>query len=172
MYRKFLLLFICITGNSHSLLSQLKITDSLHNLLVSHGKVDTVRVDLLNDLAYELRRNNPGATDSLIRIAIDVAGKLNYKKGKGFALAIQGSRFYAQVKYKSADSVFAISKQLLETGKDYRNMAFLLRSMANMEMDEGDYAASLDNFLRINQGAKIRRYKTSCRNSAVHWIPL
>ena len=148
MGKKNFLLLVCLSAPFHILYAQSPVVDSLHVLLNIHPQQDTVRVSLLNDLAYELRRSKPAKTDSLIKIAIDLADKLNYTKGKGYALAIQGSRFYAQVKYKSADSVFAISKQLLKTVHDYKSEAFLLRSMANMKMDEGDYAASLDNFLK------------------------
>src|SRR4029078_12251924 len=87
--------------------AQVKPTDSLHNLLVSHTQEDTVRVNLLNDLAYASRRTNPGATDSLIKLAIELADKLNYTKGKGYARAIEGARYYAKLKYKEGDSVFA-----------------------------------------------------------------
>ena len=141
-------LIISLIIGLHIITAQVKITDSLHKLLVSHTKEDTVRVNLLNDLAYELRRNKPESADSLIKIAIDLAGRLNYKRGKGYAMAIQSGRYYAQVKYKLADSVFVISKQLLETVHDYKSEAYLLRTMGNMKMDEGDYAASLDNFLK------------------------
>jgi hypothetical protein len=80
--------------------------------LVSHTQEDTVRVNLLNNLAYEVRRAKPATTDSLIKLAIELADKLNYTKGKGYALAIEGNRYYAKLKYKEGDSVFAISKQL------------------------------------------------------------
>jgi len=128
--------------------AQVKPTDSLHNLLVSHTQEDTVRVNLLNDLAYASRRTNPGATDSLIKLAIELADKLNYTKGKGYARAIEGARYYAKLKYKEGDSVFAISKQLLESVNDHKDLAYMLRTWASMKMDEGSHAQSLDYFLQ------------------------
>ncbi len=147
MEKKISLLLFGLIVSYNFLHAQVKPADSLHNLLVSHTQEDTIRVNLLNDLAYELRRPKPEATDSLIKLSVILAGKLNYAKGKGYALAIQGSRFYAILKYKEADSVFSISKQLLESVKDRKDEAYLLRSLGNMKMDEGNYAASLDNFL-------------------------
>src|SRR5678816_4449849 len=85
--------------------AQVKPADSLYNLLVNHTQEDTVRVNLLNNLAYEFRRSKPGATDSLISLAINLADKLNYSKGKGYTLALEGARYYAKLKYKEADSV-------------------------------------------------------------------
>ncbi|HKB44327.1 MAG TPA: tetratricopeptide repeat protein, partial [Chitinophagaceae bacterium] len=128
--------------------AQIKPADSLYNLLVSHTQEDTVRVNLLNNLAFEFRKAKPEATDSLIKLAINIADKLNYTKGKGYALAIEGNRYYTKLKYKEGDSVFAIAKQLLENAKDYKDLAYMLRSWANMKMDEGNHAQSLDYFLQ------------------------
>ncbi len=147
MAKKFSLLIFGLIAGFNFLHAQVKPADSLLNLLVAHTQEDTVRVNLLNDLANEIRRGKPASTDSLLKQSISLAGKLNYTKGKGYALAIQGSRFYTLLKYKEADSVFAISKQLLESVNDHKDEAYLLRSWANMKMDEGNYAASLDNFL-------------------------
>lgn len=147
MHKKVFILTFGLITCIHLLYAQVKPADSLLNLLVSHPQEDTSRVNLLNNLAYEWRRGKPQSTDSLIKISINLAGKLNYAKGKGYALAIQGSRFYSILKYKEADSVFVLSKQLLESVNDHKDEAYLLRSWANMKMDEGNYASSLDNFL-------------------------
>ena len=147
MYRKLFLFIVSIIGCNNYLDAQAKVADSLHNLLISHIQEDTIRVSLLNDLAYEYRRGKPAVTDSLIQVSLLLAEKINYARGKGYALAIKGGRYYNVLKYKSADSVFTISKQLLESVKDYKSEAYLLRTWANMKMDEGDYSMSLDNFL-------------------------
>src|SRR4030095_5679256 len=130
-------------------------------LLEVHTQEDTVRVNLLNNLAYEFRRAKPTATDSLLIQSIELADKLSYTKGKGFALAILGSRYYAKLKYKEADSVFAISKQLLESVNDRKDMAYMLRTWANMRMDEGNHAQSLDYFLqglkKANEAGDIKQ---------------
>jgi signal transduction histidine kinase/tetratricopeptide (TPR) repeat protein len=128
--------------------AQVKPADSLSNLLVSHTQEDTGRVNLLNNLAYELRRTKPGTADSLITLAISLADNLNYPKGKGYALSIEGARYYAKLKYKEADSVFALSKQLLENVKDDKDLAYMFRTWASMKMDEGNHAQSLDYFLQ------------------------
>ena len=128
--------------------AQVKPADSLYKLLVSHTQEDTLRVNLLNDLGYEFRRAKPASADSLIKLAIELADKLSYVKGKGYALAIEGARYYARLKYKEADSVFALSKQLLETAKDDKDLAYTFRTWASMKMDEGNHAQSLDYFLQ------------------------
>src|SRR5262245_58326974 len=140
-------LLICLISMS-ALLSQTPVADSLKSLLVAHANEDTDRVNLLNNLAYELRRAKPEAADSLINLAITLADRIGYPKGKGYALAMQGSRYYAKLKYKEADSVFVLSKQSLESVNDAKDLAYMFRSWANMEMDEGNHAKSLDYFLQ------------------------
>jgi signal transduction histidine kinase len=147
MCKKIPTLLFGLVAGFNFLFAQGKPADSLFNLLVSHTQQDSVRVNLLNELSFELRRGKPATADSLIKLSIALAGKLNYTKGKGYALALQGSRSYSLLKYNQADSLFKISKQLLESVNDYKDEAYLLRSWASMKMDEGNYAAALDNFL-------------------------
>ncbi|HEV8272958.1 MAG TPA: ATP-binding protein, partial [Chitinophagaceae bacterium] len=59
-----------------------------------------------------------------------------------------GARYYAKLKYKEGDSVFAISKQVLESVNDYKDLAYMFRTWASMKMDEGNHAQSLDYFLQ------------------------
>src|SRR5678816_971254 len=137
--------------------AQVKPADSLYNLLVSQTQEDTVRVNLLNNLAYEVRRAKPATTDSLIKLAIELADKLNYTKGTGYALAIEGNRYYTKLKYKEGDSVFAISKQLLESVNDHKRLAYMLRTWASMKMDEGSRAQSLDylSLIHISEPTRL-----------------
>src|SRR5215203_3158651 len=132
----------------NSLLAQTSIADSLKQQLNAHPQEDTIKVNLLNNIAYEVRRSKPGTADSLIKLSIELADKLNYTKGKGYALALEGGRYYAKLKYKEGDSVFAISKQLLESVNDHKKLAYMLRTWANMKMDEGNHSQSLDYFLQ------------------------
>src|SRR5258706_102122 len=148
MGKRFSILVIALFTGVSTINAQTKTVDSLKSLLIAHNTEDTVKVNLLNNLAYELRRTKPQPTDSLLKISLALADKLNYKKGKGYALAMQGARFYAQLKYKEADSVFAIGKQLLESTHDLKDESYMFRSWASMKMDKGDYATSLDYFLK------------------------
>jgi len=144
------LLFICIISLLFkcSLFAQTNTADSLTKVLSAHVQEDSVRVDLLNNLAYEYRRAKPEKTDSLLKISLALSDKIKYAKGKAYALAQVGSRWYLLLKYKQADSVFVISKNLLQSVNAPGYEAYLYRSWANMRMDEGNYAVSLDFFLK------------------------
>ena len=147
-HKKLHLFFAGLLISLNCLLAQTPVADSLKKQLDAHPQEDTVKVNLLNNLAYELRRAKPVVTDSLIKLAIELADKINYTKGKGYAVAIEGARYYAKLKYKEGDSVFAISKQLLESVNDQKDLAYMFRTWASMKMDEGNHAQSLDYFLQ------------------------
>jgi len=146
--RKKLILFI-IAGLSYNiLLAQIPAADSLRALLNAHPQNDTTKVTLLNNLAKELRRSKPKQTDSLVESALILSNQLNYTKGKGNALAIKATRYYDQSNYPLAYKTFDEGEQLLESIADKHGLAYLLRMRANLMMDDGKHAQSLDNFLK------------------------
>ncbi len=138
----FLLLLSAIT------LAQPRVADSLKKLLQSHSQNDTVRINLLNNLAKESRRSNPKLTDSLITVALNLSNQLNYKKGKGNALAIKAVRYYDVSDYPSATKTFDEAKQLLQSANDISGEIYFYKMRATLLMDEGSYALSLDDFLK------------------------
>jgi signal transduction histidine kinase/tetratricopeptide (TPR) repeat protein len=131
-----------------SLLAQAGVADSLKKLLQSHSQNDTIRINILNNLAKESRRSNPKLTDSVITVALNLSNQLNYKKGKGNALAIKAVRYYDVSDYPSATKTFDEAKQLLQSANDISGEIYFYRMKATLLMDEGNYALSLDDFLK------------------------
>ncbi len=78
---KLILSIMIITSVSPGLNAQNAEIDSLINLLGTHPKEDTVRVNLLNKIAYSLGRNDPEKSLSYVEEALELADKLNYQKG-------------------------------------------------------------------------------------------
>ncbi len=76
--------------------------DSLINLLDRHPQKDTIRVNRLNDIAYSLRRNDKEKGLSLAEEALELADKLNFKKGKANCLKNFGSIYKRQSNYPKA----------------------------------------------------------------------
>ena len=100
MSKKLSLITISLIVSINFITAQVKVADSLHQLLLSHTKDDTVRLNILNDLAYELRRTKQTVLDSLSKRANNNAGKPNDQKRKENALPQQRSRLNAKVKQK------------------------------------------------------------------------
>ena len=145
-------LIIMILASRNLMLGQMKPSDSLRALLQLHTKEDTVKINLLNNLAREIRKQNPAFADSITEQALRLSDKLNYVKGKGNALTMKAIRYYDVADFPHAEATFKEAKQMLEAAKDLHGQIYLLRMQANLLMDEGNYALSLDYFL---QGLKL-----------------
>ena len=70
--------------------AQSPIIDSLENLLNNHPERDTVRVNLLNKIAFKQYKSKINAAAENVKNASDIAGKLQYTKGKANSLYIIG----------------------------------------------------------------------------------
>jgi signal transduction histidine kinase len=99
-------------------------------------------------LANELRRGKAKQADSVIDMALSLADKLNYLKGKGNALAVKGAIHSSMMDHQSAKTAFQQGEQILKKLDDKHGLAFLYRMRARLLMDEGDYAPALDEFLK------------------------
>ena len=148
MRNKLLLSIFLLFTSHHWLLAQTRAADSLQSLLRAHPAKDTVRVNLLYELAKELRRNKPKQADSIIATGLTLADELNYKDGSGRILIVKGTRYYDQSDYPSAYKTFDEARQLLEPLNDKKGLSYLFRMRANLLMDDGKHAESLDDFLK------------------------
>ena len=83
----------------NGVLAQSALIDSLKNLLEKHPQQDTVRVNLLNDLATEYRRFDKSKMPAVVEEALQIARKIDYAKGEGFALLHSGNILYDNVNY-------------------------------------------------------------------------
>lgn len=128
--------------------AQQKPADSLLSLLRTHSQNDTVRVDLINALTKEYRRSKPKVADSLINVALDLSNQLNYKRGRGNALTNKANRYYDLSDFSTAAKTFEEARQNLESANALKDLVYMQRMYANLLMDEGNYALSLDNFLK------------------------
>ena len=138
-----ILTFLVISG----LFAQTPVIDSLKKVLESHPQKDTIRVNTLNALAKELRRGKPTQSDSLTDLSLALSNQLNYDKGRGNALAIKAVVFMGKSKPDEANKAFEAGKVHLERAGDKAGLVYLLRMQANLFMDRGNYAQSLDAFL-------------------------
>jgi tetratricopeptide (TPR) repeat protein len=73
------LVLINIAGQSQSA------SDSLKNILDRRDLADTLRVDVLNSLAWELRHNMPGQSLTYAKEALTLSKEIQYPKGEGEA---------------------------------------------------------------------------------------
>jgi tetratricopeptide (TPR) repeat protein len=81
----FILTFFVFTGNIQS---QNKVIDSLKTKLDSHKKNDTLRINLINQLALEYSNSNNETAIDLVTQANNLSKKIKYKKGEAKSLFV------------------------------------------------------------------------------------
>lgn len=91
VHLKILLLSIILSMfNSFSLSGQVSKIDSLERILKKHGSSDTMRVNLLTELAYELHTKDACRSENLTEEAMLLAQNLNDYKGRANAFWLMG----------------------------------------------------------------------------------
>ena len=147
MRKKIVLLIIIATTAANYLFAQSAVTDSLKKLLDAHPQQDTVRVNLLNNLAMEIRRVDRKQMPAITEQALALSQQLKYQKGEGFALLNTAVVDYDKYDYAGAYANFDKSQQILEKVGDKYDLAILYNRRARLYMDDGKHALSLNDFL-------------------------
>ncbi len=144
-----ILLFI-LNDAEVSFAQQAKI-DSLFNLVETDKPAcstpcigDTARITHLNGLARELRINEPQRATDYATQALDLAEKIDFKKGMAYAYQTFGSMNYYQGNYLEA---LDYNFKALKTAEDLDDKDFdasLLSSIGMVYKEQGDYPRALE----------------------------
>ncbi|MBL7990558.1 MAG: tetratricopeptide repeat protein [Candidatus Kapabacteria bacterium] len=129
------------------LLAQPRAADSLKQLL-PHLPADTSRVNVLNQLAFELRGVSPRERERFANEAMTLSGTLNFKQGLAQALTNMGGASWEQGHYSAALAYQEQAVRLNDSLHDQTNMAFALNSLGLIYNDQGNYRLALENFLK------------------------
>ncbi len=95
-----LLLSIIVVGNIYA---QSAKVDSLENILKFHKTEDTVRVNLLNKIAYYVYKDDSVRTGSYAIQAGELADKLGFLEGKVESIRLVGLTYYKSDKLKAIE---------------------------------------------------------------------
>jgi len=95
-----LLLLILVGGKTHA---QPAKVDSLENVLKLHGTNDTIKVNLLNQIAYSVYTTDTGKTRNYAMQANRLSDRLHFRKGKVESLRLIG------ISYMSSDGAKALT---------------------------------------------------------------
>ncbi len=150
MIQKKLLFFLLVCGSINGF-SQNPKADSLKRALANHPAKDTVRVDILNHLAFEKHFTDPVASLEYSRESHELAVALKYPKGvalsyrhRGLALWTQASLSYALEAFlkglKIADSLHYSQIQADITG----NIGLVYNGLGNYQQALTFFERSLE----------------------------
>src|SRR4030095_871893 len=162
--KKQILLIVAIAIATLNLVhAQQKPADSLKSLLKAHPQNDTTKIKLMFELARELRREDTNAVYSLAEQILKLSGQLDYPTGKGLGLTIKGLRYYDVNNLPLAIKTLEEVRSILASSHHTSALIYLYRIHANLLMDEGLFAPSLDNFLH---GLKLAEETNDIRQAA------
>lgn len=119
------------------------LTDSLTQRLKT-APADTLRVDMLNTLAWELVTNRPDSTLLLAEEALALAKKLNYQKGLALSYNRIGSAYNMQDQFPKALEYYLQALQAYEKIADKKGQAAAMGNMAIIFKKQGNYEKSLE----------------------------
>lgn len=132
-----------ISLNSYS---QDKVLDSLQKALTLHTKKDTIRVNLLNNIATKLPTTDAEKALKLLKESETLANDLNFKKGKAYSLLFTGKSYINKGNYALATDYFQQSLELYEQLKDKEGIANSYLNMGRANYYLTNFPKALENF--------------------------
>lgn len=136
--------FLCfVFSNSYS---QDKTIDSLQNILNSNTKRDTIRVNLLNNLANKIGANDAEKALKLFNESVIIADELNYKKGKAYSLFNSGKTQINIADYSGSINYLQNALTVYEELKDKEGLANSYLSLGKAYYYSHDFQKALENF--------------------------
>ncbi len=129
------------------------VADSLGRLLKT-ARPDSNRVNLLNEIAWELKFDDPKTAIAHLDSALVLSKKIGSKKGEGNALNYRGVVADIHGEPDLAIDFFQKSKQIREQLGDRTGVAKLLNNIANVKENKGDYLGALADY---QQSQKLRQ---------------
>ncbi len=141
--KKILLLFACIYTVINCSAQQKQI-DSLLNTLKQHPQEDTVRLNLLHNIAVAYQPVNPDEGIIKCNEGIDLARKLKNEIGVGNALSSKGIDYFYKGEYDSSLLTVKTALQIFEK-QNYEHGAFsALNTIGVIQFSTGDYVSALN----------------------------
>ena len=121
------------------------VADSLSGLL-KFAKADTGKVNLLTDLAWELKFDDPDQANIHLDSALVLARKLNFPKGEGDAWNFRGVVVDIHGQSEAAIGFFQKSLDIRQQLGDRKGVASLLNNIGNVKENLGDYLGALTDY--------------------------
>lgn len=144
---------LCLSFLSAPLCAQENYADSIRRELPKVPQ-DTHRVFLLNELAWEMMREDAEAARRLLEESLTLARKLNYFKGQGDALNYRGVTENINNNPEAAVSYYEQSLQIRKQIGDKSGQASLYNNIGNVYEALEKYPEALRNY---NLALQLRR---------------
>lgn len=117
--------------------------DSLETLLKKHSRVDTVQINLLNNLGYKLFSGNPQQAKLYAQKALELSSQIGYPKGTANSMWVFGLLCLRSDKTEAIE-YFRKALKISEEIDDKIGICNYLTAIGNTSKDLGDIEASTD----------------------------
>jgi adenylate cyclase len=125
--------------------AQSNLADSLIKVLAS-SKENEQKVDVLNDLVWELKEDQPAPARRYSEAAIQLATRLNYQKGEAQAYNNRGVLENIHSNQNDAIGYFQKALQLRQQINDLKGVAALHNNIGNVYEDKRNYVDALGEY--------------------------
>ena len=120
-------------------------------VLLSKEKTDTMRVKYYYKLCFEYSTINPAKAKELGDKALELATKINFKKGIAASLNNIGNIYYYSDDYKTAIDYYSRSLKIREEIGDKKGMSDNLNNIGVLYRVKSNFAKALEYFLKSLQ---------------------
>jgi len=124
-----------------------KVLDSLNNAFKKTA-VDTTKIILLNDIAFQYRNVKPDTTISISQQAIALAESRKYERGKAWAIHHIGLALVRKGQLPAGLENFKESQAIFEQLGDKKGIAANLNHIGNIYNLQGNFTMSMDYYLK------------------------
>ncbi len=140
-YALFFFIFFALSNTK----AQPSLSDSLAKVLLN-AKENTQRVDMLNDLAWEIKEDNPERARQLLNEAAQLALRLNYPKGEAQSYNNRGVLENIHSNQDEAIAYFQKALPLREKINDQKGISALHNNIGNAYQDQSNYIEALAQY--------------------------
>jgi signal transduction histidine kinase/tetratricopeptide (TPR) repeat protein len=142
-----LIISIAILGFSFTALqARENVIDSLETILKNHIADDTVRVNLLNNLAINLLNEKPDEALHFATVAYELASSLNNYSRRSISLGIIGDYYYKKADYNRANNYYVQSTEVKDDTGYKLKMGKSLHFIGLNYNHQGDLPTALEYY--------------------------
>lgn len=139
------IIFLCFALNS---LGQSDQSVEKLKSLVTKQSEDSTKVNTLLDISFQLFRSHPDSSIVYSKKAIDLASKINFKKGLAYAYKNLGLGHYVKGEYTDVLIQWKMSLTIFEEINDETGISNLLNNLGAVYQTKGDDPKALDYFIK------------------------
>ncbi len=142
--------------------------DSLQRLLERYPSLDSVRVDMLNELGYQYWITDPLQSEIYGTKALQLADTLKYLKGEAFANRVVGVSHWARANYPAALQFLFDGLKIYQKIEDSLGVATIFNNIGLVYADQRSYDLAVEYYeqsLKMYQMLKKEGNETPVLNN-------